>query len=180
MLSELQTQKLTRLFNVVDLNKNGVLDVEDYKIILRNSANIRGWKEDSQEYQDLYEAVMSTWEKTKAMSSAQNEKVTKEEWLNFYDSVLQNKVVYAIVVTDFTNMIFDLYDSNKDGKLQLKEYVDFFQAYQLDQSLAEETFPKLDTAGQGYLTREEILELVDQFYKSDDPSAKGNLLFGPY
>jgi len=180
MLSELQTQKITRLFNVMDLDGNGVLEVDDYKIVCQNLGNIRGWNEDSSEYQAIYDAFMLDWENVKNMSSEQNGQVTLEDWLKFHDYALQTKEVYDISVTAIADQILNLFDFNQDGKFQFEEFAAFHKAYQIDESLAKSIFPKLDTAGQGYLTRDEILELIDQFFKSNDPSAKGNQLFGPY
>ncbi len=65
-------------------------------------------------------------------------------------------------------------------KSRLEEYKTIFQIWRLPEDLAVEIFPKLDLNGDGGITKDELVELVQQFHGSDDPDAPGNLFFGPY
>ncbi|MGD1702846.1 hypothetical protein [Dapis sp. BLCC M229] len=41
-------------------------------------------------------------------------------------------------------------------------------------------FNQLYLNGDGGITKDELVEFVQQFHGSDDPDAPGNLFFGPY
>ncbi len=45
--------------------------------------------------------------------------------------------------------------------------------------IGETTFPRLDSDGDGYVSRDETMANLREFFYSDDPDAAGNLFFGP-
>jgi Ca2+-binding EF-hand superfamily protein len=42
-----------------------------------------------------------------------------------------------------------------------------------------EAFTSLDRGSKGYLTEQDLVVAVQEFYLSDDPDAPGNVLYGP-
>ncbi|NEO66889.1 MAG: calcium-binding protein, partial [Moorea sp. SIO4G2] len=56
----------------------------------------------------------------------------------------------------------------------------FFKAYGIDDSQIEEIFGRFDQNNDGYIDKQEILDLVTEFYYSQDPEAPGNWIFGSY
>lgn len=44
---------------------------------------------------------------------------------------------------------------------------------------ADIAFPRWDRDANGYVSKEEMAEVVREFFHSSDPDAPGNLLFGP-
>ncbi|NET16150.1 MAG: calcium sensor EFh, partial [Okeania sp. SIO1H6] len=60
------------------------------------------------------------------------------------------------------------------------EYKTIFQIWRLPEDLAVEIFPKLDFNKDGGITKDESVELVQQFHQSDDPDAPGKIFFGLY
>ena len=51
-------------------------------------------------------------------------------------------------------------------------------ALSVAQATAETAFEHLDLDGDGFLSREEFVQLIDEFYTSDDPDAAGTWLYG--
>jgi Ca2+-binding EF-hand superfamily protein len=76
--------------------------------------------------------------------------------------------------------IFDIIDQDGDGQITLPNYRRYFEAWGLDETLAELAFAKLDLSGDGHLSRHAFIQLCTNFYISDDPNVPGNWLFGPY
>ena len=49
----------------------------------------------------------------------------------------------------------------------------------LGESYADEMFNKLDLDNDGSISKNELMELAEQFFIGDDPNAPGNAFFGP-
>ena len=58
--------------------------------------------------------------------------------------------------------------------------MNFYGVFGLGSNLARSVFVELDANSDGVISREELLEISRQFYRSDDPASPGNLLFGPF
>ncbi|AOX01822.1 hypothetical protein BJP34_22425 [Moorena producens PAL-8-15-08-1] len=181
MLSELQQRKLTRLFNLYDQQTNGVLTQADFERITDNLAAIRGWTPGSPYYDNLLAIYMRIWNGVQKFTDQnQDQQVTLDEWLTYHENVLSDTEGNEAVVNAKAAGIIFLLDSDKDDKVTLEEYRQFFQAYGIDDSQIEEIFGRFDQNNDGYIDKQEILDLVTEFYYSQDPEAPGNWIFGSY
>lgn len=78
-------------------------------------------------------------------------------------------------------MFFDIQDVDKDGTISLEEYGVMYKIHGIgDDSLVAEIFAKLDFDGDGKIMKNDYLNLVADFYLSNNPQAPGNLFFGAY
>lgn len=73
-----------------------------------------------------------------------------------------------------------MFDTNDNGFITIDEYKIVVSSYNVTEEVATKTFPKLDSNGDGRISKEEFVELIKQFHMSDDPDAPGNLFFGAY
>ena len=62
-----------------------------------------------------------------------------------------------------------VFDTDEDGEIGPDEFVDFYGVFGLGSNLARRVFVDLDANSDGIITREELLEIGRQFYRSDDP-----------
>ncbi|MEM1167940.1 MAG: hypothetical protein AAGJ08_02295 [Cyanobacteria bacterium P01_H01_bin.35] len=62
MLTELQTRKWTRLFQVYDANGNGVVEKDDFEAIFQNVAKARNLTQGTPQYEELHGKFMEDWE----------------------------------------------------------------------------------------------------------------------
>ncbi len=180
MPTELQTRKWTRLFQVYDVDRNGVIEKEDFEAICQNFATARNLTQGTPQYQELHEKFMEDWKcLQKDADQNNNGKIELAEWLQYSDRRINSPNTYQIVV-DLANQVFELLDIDGDGVIGLEEYKTFCWSWRLPEDLAVENFPNLDLNGDGNINKNEFLKLVRQFYRGDDLDAPGNSLFGSY
>ena len=103
-----------------------------------------------------------------------------DEWLAYWQVALEDDARYEAEVEAITDHLFTVFDTDEDGEIGPDEFADFYGVYGLGANLARTIFVELDTNGDGIISREELLEIGRQFYRSDDPRSAGNMLFGPY
>lgn len=180
MLTELQKRKWTRLFQVYDINGNGVVGQSDFEIVFENLAKARNLEPNSSEYNQLRTKFMENWEHFRRDTDTDKDgKIQLNEWLEHGDRRIQNPSMYKTVV-ELAHKIFDLFDQDGDGVISIDEYKKILSSWQVTEEVAKESFPKLDFNGDGHISKEEYVELIRQFHMSNQPEAPGNLFFGPY
>ncbi len=181
MLSELQTRKLTRRFKISDADNNGVIERIDFERIAERSAELRGWSSDSPETKKLHANLMGWWSGMQPMADVdQSNQITLQEWLNYHDQLIHDPELYQATIGVVIEFDLQVYDLDGDGALNLGDYTAFFASLGLNAEAAAEVFPKLDRNGDGLISRSELLQLVDEFFKSDDPQAAGNWMMGAF
>lgn len=179
-LTDLQLRKLKRFFKIFDQDKDGVIDRSDYILLAENISKSKGFPLDSPLSSRVRECLLQVWSNLQAIADKdQDGTVTLEEFLEYRDALHQDDAKYDDLVSAGLTL-FDVMDDNHDGKLELHEFQEFYSFFQLEKSLAEDMFKKLDIENTGYLTRQQIQVYSDQFNKGTDPDAIGNWLFGPY
>jgi juvenile hormone diol kinase len=180
MLTELQTKKWTRLFQVYDADGNGTVTQEDFELIFQNLAKFRNLEANTPQYDQLHAKFMEDWEHLRKDADKDNDgKVQLQEWLEHGDRRIHDQSMYQTVV-DLANQVFELLDLDSNGFITVNEYKTIMSSWHVSENVAAETFPKLDLNGDGNISKEELVELVRQFHASDDPQAPGNSFFGPY
>lgn len=76
-------------------------------------------------------------------------------------------------------LVFKIIDLDESGNLDQNEWQTLFQVYNIPVIYAPESFAKIDLNQDGFLSREEVLSALQEFYDSDDPEVAGNYIFGP-
>ena len=64
------------------------------------------------------------------------------------------------------------------GRIGAAEHEAFLRAFNASDDQIRTAFAHLDLSRQGAITREQFADLVDQFFRSDDPDVPGTWLFG--
>jgi Ca2+-binding EF-hand superfamily protein len=131
-LTDLQKQKLMRLFAMYDANNTGNLTLYDFQNLVDRLATFKGLRKDSSEYIQLMDRLMHRWihlrsEVKESMSGQFRQYVTLDEWLAYFEKVLQEES-YRDHIREVANLIFDAVDADKSSSLDLEEWRHLFQA----------------------------------------------------
>lgn len=181
MLTELQRQKITHYFHaVLDQDRNGVLQDNDFMEIGESLCILWRYKPGSPEYQKVIDQCLSSWHLFERHFKTTGGEANLENFLKFFDKMLSpgGEEMYRQYVINVVGDVFDSFDVNADGVISINEYVDLFMCYHIKIKYSAKAFLKLDRNGDDQVTKEELLQAVDEFFKSDDPKAPGNWLFG--
>lgn len=181
MLSELKRLKLIKLFTIYDANDTGVLEKADFERIVKNLSKLRGWRSGTVEYDTLQDQYLFYWQNILETADQNNNgRVSLPEWLEYHEKMLSTKDKYKQQVETIAALVFNTFDLDGDGKLNLEDWKQFFIVYNTPHVIVENIFPKLDLNGDGFISKEEMLQLFHEFHFSNDQAAPGNLLFGSY
>lgn len=175
-MTEIQEQKIVHFFRVLDRNDNSVLEEDDFTLVgealsdeigldrhstARLSIKVKSYRLFLQILEDLGKETAS---------------LTRVEWLAFFQQkVLSGPNEYIHQTGDY---LFSLFDQDKNGFIDRKEYLDMFHAYGLYKANSAKAFDLIDLDGDGLISREELIQAVDEFFQSSDPGAAGNWIFG--
>jgi len=181
MLTELQKRKLTKFFSMYDNRCDGVLICQDFESLIKKIANLKNLGLRSPKYYALQDQLMRKWNDLQNEADVnRDQKVSLEEWLNYYSSVLSDKERYHQTLRSLKATMFDAFDDDNNGKISQQEWAQLLSVYNISPVYAELVFPQLDANHDGFLTKDEMLHLIYDFFYSDDPTAIANSMFGPY
>ena len=179
MLTDFQKQKLPKLFSVHDLNRDGRIDRSDFEEYAKRIASSRGWGPGSTEASDLRGRFLAFWGGLGEVGAQHGRSsVTMDDWLEYWDEILGTPGMYDRLATPIARMVFTILDRDGDGSVTADEYAAIYDAAGADRRQASSAFARMDGDQDGRLSVDEIMTLLDQFFRSEDPEAPGNALFG--
>lgn len=183
MLSAFQETKLKLFFSILDYDKNGFIEIDDFRGIGENFCTLLGIAEDDPLYDLIYKACSKVWEDLyRYVDTNHDGKASVYEWLKYADEQIVNcpQETYDKYITKTLNHIFSLFDNNQDDHISLHEYLNLFMAFRLEVRYSAKAFLRLDLDGDERISRKELYQAIEQFFRSDDESHRGNWLFGSW
>ncbi len=196
MLTEFQKRKLMKLFSMYDACNLGVLKISDFELLAQRLADLRGWKEDSNHYRDISGKFIYLWNRIRseiknvynsqphilnnpdAWNTQIRSQVSVEEWFTYFEVVLNNQN-YKAEILALSDAIFSVIDTDESGHLDKSEWAELFRVYNISVIYVDETFAKIDIDGDGNLSKDEVMSMIEEFYYSNDPESAGSYMFGP-
>ncbi|WP_428266872.1 EF-hand domain-containing protein [Haliangium sp.] len=179
MLDELQKKKLEHLFHVLDANENGRLEQADFTAVAHRLADQRGWARDAPERAALETGYLRLWSAILSDADRNHDgMVSMLEWLQWHELMLSRESVFNHVIMDMARWLFEACDADGDGRISGDDYQRLFRAHALAEDASADCFARLDSNGDGFLSKAEVFAGIREFYFSTDPRAPGNCLFG--
>ena len=179
MLSAVRERKMTRMFHVYDVNRDGKLQHDDFVAVAHSIAEQRAYPPGSPPYVALAAKYGEFWGRLSSQNGGRSA-ITLPEFLSLMDQQLSNRGAFEATVDDLGGAAFQVLDLDRDGRITIDEYRAFLIAHKIDPALADGAFPKLDANGDGHLSEPEVLAIVKEFFYSDDAAARGNLFYATF
>lgn len=177
-MKDVQKQKLTHFFNVLDHDGNKTLQPEDFQLVGDAISDIVGYDPNSRERLELKLRAHRLFIQILKDINKQEADLSLEEWLKFFDDVVLSKP--NDYVNQSSTYLFSLFDQDGDGYIDQREYLDMFKAYGLYSAQAKKAFDMLDINGDGRISGGELVKAFEDFFSSSEEKSPGNWIFGDW
>ena len=165
-----QRAKVICLFELLDHDKNGAIELNDFKQATQHLATSRGWLPQTSEYQRLQTLTVGFGQRLQQLADQDgNQKIDRREWLKYLDEVPDH---------DLAMLFLQMIDANGDGRISMEELRSFYNAYDITTEELEDVFQTLDLNQDGHISHSEFETIFTQFLYSDDIQAPGTWIFG--
>jgi len=124
MLSDFQVKKLSKLFTVLDLSHDNLLNKPDFDIAATKFLKVNRIPAHFPKSEELHQWYLHLWEECieKPCDIIKDGNVTIVEWLGANRSVLETKVGYESI--DFFGIaIYESLDINDDKRITYEEFI---------------------------------------------------------
>lgn len=181
MLTEVRRKKLSYLFNILDSNKNELLQPDDFSQVAEKMSDSLNFEENSKERLRLKLKSLRLYVQLLTDMEKEDVSITRDEWLGLFGSrnTISPKAAKKYIFRTAA-YIFTLFDQNEDHIISKKEYYDMFKIYDIDMKYSEMGFEKLDQNHDGQITLSEMVNGFRDFLMSSNPDASGNWIFGDW
>ncbi|MEW9548875.1 EF-hand domain-containing protein [Nonomuraea sp. NPDC050783] len=180
MAIDLLSHKLDRAFDHIDANRNGVVERED---LLGLGARILvgfGESPTSVTGASLVESFDGIWSTlARTLDRDGDSGISRPDFRSAMLSAFVTGDHYEPVFRPAAVAVAELCDGDRDGEIRPGEFRTMLSAFGVAYDDVDEAFDRLDREGRGTLTVAELVAATSDYYRSADPNAAGNWLFGP-
>lgn len=182
VFSETQKRKVHHLFNVLDIDRNGQLQPNDFvnvgkKIVvqLRLSEESRSARLILLKSHRLFVQLLTDLNNPELS-------LTLWDWVAFFRDQIESEQegILDHYIQRTSRHIFDLFDMNKDKLISREEYANMLTIYNIPPDTAIQGFEELDENKDNVISADEMVTGLSNFFRSSDENAKGNLIFGDW
>ena len=180
VFSETQKRKVHHLFNVLDIDRNGQLQPSDFVNVGKKIVDELGLNQNSRSARMILLKSHRLFVQLLADLNNPELSLTLWDWIAFFRDQIESEEdgIMDHYIQRTSRHIFDLFDMNKDKLISREEYAHMLTIYNISHDVAIEGFQELDTNSDHYISADEMVEGLNNFFKSPDEGAKGNLIFG--
>jgi Ca2+-binding EF-hand superfamily protein len=176
---DLLDQKIDICFAHADIDKDGVIDASDILALAARVIAAAGVPFDSPEAIALLRSSDAWWQALiREFDVNTDGRVRKDEYRAALRRMAGREDAVERVLLPGAEALWQLMDRNDDGEISPTEFSAFQRAFGSSPEVTRIAFEKLDTNGDGVLSRDEIIASFLGFFTSTDPAAYGNRLFG--
>lgn len=183
MLSELQQKKIEHLFNVLDANKNGELQLDDFVNVAEEIIQQLGLEKSSRPAKLILIKANRLFVQFLIDTNQPDMHIGIWDWMKFFEKEFKRPGKAGLLhhfVHRTTYHLFSLFDLNRDKHISLEEYANMWSVYKIPQDQCEASFKQLDTNKDELISADEMVAGLDNFFNSTKLDAPGNLVFGDW
>ena len=182
IFSETQKRKVHHLFDVLDINRNGQLEPDDFVNVGRKIIAQLDLDQNSRSARVILLKAYRLFVQLLADQENPEMSLTLWDWVEFFRNQIEspNGKILKYYIYRTSRHIFDLFDMDKDNRISRQEYANMLKSYNIPQNTAIEGFNELDTNRDNFISVEEMIEGLKNFFNSDQSNARGNMIFGDW
>ncbi|KAF2878758.1 hypothetical protein ILUMI_27409, partial [Ignelater luminosus] len=173
--SDFWRRKMRTFHSILDVNKDGVISYDDFKLLADRFVNL-GHLSEKQSH-EFHTVIKDLWEKLWGEITPYN-LVTVERYLEDMHHVLNDKPLKKKAHA-FLPFLFKAIDKTKSGKISVEDFKLFFKCLGLSEQDAIFTFRIVDINGDGKLTMKEFVKHGRQFFLTEDQECISKYFWGP-
>jgi Ca2+-binding EF-hand superfamily protein len=180
-LNEFLERKLVRRFQTFDFDGDGQIERSDFETSAGRVADEFGHSADSPARQRLLELSLGLWDHLVSVADSDREgTIGLDEYKKaFANGLLETEASFEQGYRPFLDALMVVIDTDGNGMLDVDEYVGWTGALmRLPEADAREIHRRLDTDGDGFVTTQELLQAIHDYYFDDNPDGVGSWLLG--
>lgn len=182
IFGEIQKRKVHHLFNVLDIDRNGKLQPDDFLNVGKKIITQLQLDKDSRSARLILLKAHRLFVQLLIDLENPDLELTLWDWVEFFRNQLQssNARILDYYIYRTSRYIFDLFDVNKDQLISREEYSNMLTVYNIPQNTAKVGFDELDSNNDDFISSDEMINGLKNFFKSPDPKAQGSMFFGEW
>ncbi|KAL5515595.1 hypothetical protein EMCRGX_G000785 [Ephydatia muelleri] len=146
---------MQRIFQILDLNKDGVLSSEDWDMYVHYAMNQKQLKERQ------HVRFMKLFQRVKPLLLPDGSKTLREN----FASCCVALVTQGDHIEQYGNLWFTMMDSSGDEEISFDEWMKFNTQFDIDRDHAAKSFDALDEDKDGFIDRVEFLRNYVEFWR---------------
>lgn len=173
--------KLDRAFALLDTDRNGKLEKSDFLVLADRLGTVFSAEAETRDL--MRDRLAELWDVDVAhMDTDGDGCVDRDEFrAGARKSVAVDRHGLVQRLGAMMAVWMRMADADGDGVVNLQEYITMFSVAMpgtAPENL-EVAFHQLDADGDGVLNNAEVSQAVQEYYTSEDPNSRGNMLYGP-
>jgi len=182
VFSETQKRKVHHFFNVLDSDRNGQLQPNDFVNVGKKIVKQLDLNPKSRSARMILLKSHRLFVQLLADLNNPELSLTLWDWIAFFRDQVEspNDGIMNHYIQRTSRHVFDLFDMNKDKLISREEYANMLTIYNISHNVAIQGFSELDTNNDNLISSDEMVEGLNNFFMSGDENAKGNLIFGEW
>ncbi|MFE2879241.1 EF-hand domain-containing protein [Streptomyces roseus] len=137
-----------------------------------------GLPEDGPKARALAAAVEAAWEELLKYANPGGDSLNRDRFDQAMLMAPADETSRAVLAGSLPDAVFDIVDTTGSGFLDKDEFTRFAMALTGDESGALAAFTRMDSDGDGRVSRGEFSRSVDEFLFSPVPDSPGGVIFG--
>ncbi|QLY30184.1 EF-hand domain-containing protein [Nocardia huaxiensis] len=181
-ISDFLARKLARRFQTFDFDGDGRIERSDFESSAAALAAEFGHGPDSPARKHLLDLSLALWDHLVTVADANADGViTLPEYQRaFADGLLVTEATFERGYRPFLEAITAIADTDADGNLTVTDHIRWTGALMhLPESDARAIHHRLDTDHDGYITADDLLQAIHDYYFDETPTGPGAWLLGP-